>query len=723
MSDQAHDPRLPAPSMMIYEGLLAALGLGIWGLIEAKLWRHELMSSLDALGLSLCLGALASIALSALRALSARLQARLSLTLYIGLGLAWGWSIASALGAPTRLEGDHGLLALLTILGALIGGASLGFAHQLRPRERAGRVAVSCLALAATVTALYLDKRVLSGIYEPFHQGLRLCALLLGGLSVRPLSELISGGPRALKTSLLSASALLIAAPLCTLKADEDGRVYALQASGWLRGALNRVRELSDFDGDGHSSLFAGGDCAPWNSEIHPSARELPDNGIDDNCRAGDLQVKRAEFVRAPMPTSAAPQSLVMITIDTLRPDHMSAFGYKRDTTPAIEAWAERATRFTRAYSASAWTSIAVSSLMRGLYPSSLKWTRVYETTRYRLVRLKETHHLPKGERVRLSFTMPLDDDRETLAETLKARGLYTLAVVDDGYGEFLSPKMGLGRGFDRFELVDKLPRRQRTDKGTIDLTLKALKERPKGEPFFLWVHLFGPHDPNQSHKQIKRFGKGIKGKYDHEIAFTDQQVGRLLKQLALVREAEAAQGRGLTIALTSDHGELFQGRRRYHGVDLHEQSIRVPLIIEGPGFKAGATSERPVSLVDLSPTLLNAVGAPAPHAQDGSDLSALLQEERERVLFAETWYIKGEGELVRDYAAAFNGTWKATYRRDHQLMTVNRQDEMKRPAKNWGRKEPEARTVVEALEGYLELNSNDRGATDERPPKTALKR
>jgi arylsulfatase A-like enzyme len=579
------------------------------------------------------------------------------------------------------------------------------------------------------VGALAADKLLFVGLYPAFHAGLELGAALTLTASllllrlVRPLSASLWVS-QALKVG--TALALLLSAiPALTLSAKDDSRVYALEQSGWLSGALTRVRALTDWDSDGYSSWYGGGDCAPYDNAINPGAREVPNNGVDDNCRAGDLSLITQDFTRAPMPTTPAPQSVVLITVDTTRPDHLSAYGYERDTTPNIKAWAERGVRFDRAYSTSAWTSVAMSSLMRGLYPSHLQWTRVYETSKYRLVRLKETFNLQSGERVRLSFTLPLDDPREPLAATLKARGLHTMAVVDDGYGEFLSPKVGTGEGFDHFRLVDKLPRKRRNDEGAIDLALESLKARPEGEPFFLWVHLFGPHDPNHTHKGLKRFGRDLKAKYDHELLFMDQQVGRLLKKLDEIEEQEQEQGRGLTVALTSDHGELFMGRRRYHGVDLHEQSIRVPMIIVGEGWPSGVVSQAPVSLVDLSPTLLAAADAPAPHPLDGLNLKPLITEglNPQRLLFAETWYITPEGKIVRDYAAAFDGAWKAIYQRDKQLMTVERQDELKRPAKNWGRKEPQAGRVVEGLERYLEASSNDRGATEEQPPAEALRK
>lgn len=726
MSSVAH-PHAPLPSTqisVIAQGLFASFLLGMWGVIEGKLWRYEWLSILDGIGLSLWIGAITAIVLSLLRLLCSRLGDWISLFIYLSAGLVWAWSIADGLDAFTRLDGPHGLLAFLTILASLASGLVLAlFYRMLTPRQSSDglapfqgkRVLLGFLAIIVTIVALFADKNIFVGIYNPFHQGLRLSALLAllwSILVVRSFWDQVQSPLRiTLKKIWLVSAVIMMSVPLFSLSSSDDGRLYALQNSGWMQGALERMRSLTDADQDGHSSWFGGGDCAPFNAVIHPSAREIPDNGIDDNCRAGDLKLKHEAFQRTAMPTTPIPQSLVLITIDTLRPDHMSAFGYPKDTTPRIKAWAQKGMTFNRAYSASAWTSIAVSALMRGLYPSHLHWTRVFETSKYRLVRQQELKHLPQGESIRLSFTMPLDEDREPLAETLKARGLYTMAVVDDGYGEFLSPKMGLGRGFDRFELVDQLPRHKRTDRGTIDLALNALKERPEGKAFFLWVHLFGPHDPNQKHRDVKFFGRGIQGKYDHEIAFTDQQVGRLLDALSEVKDSEKSLGRGLTIALTSDHGELFEGNRRYHGVDLHEQSIRVPMIIEGDRFQAGSNREDPVSLVDLAPTLLASVEAPPPHAQDGVDLGSLITNKQKRILFAETWYITSKGKFIRDYVAAFDGIWKATYRRDQQLMSIAQQKEMKRPAKNWGRKEPKAQAVLTALETYLEASSNDRGA------------
>ncbi|MBM4293095.1 MAG: hypothetical protein FJ138_18145, partial [Deltaproteobacteria bacterium] len=611
-----------------------------------------------------------------------------------------------------RLSGRHARLAWLTLLGlSALGvalGAALSAALRAAPSARGGRWALSCGAAAAAL--MWADLRVLPGLYPPLHLALGRAALVAVALALlAPLARLARGA----RLALVAALAALALSPTLTLSGGDDHRLAALQAAPWLEGGLSWARAWTDWDGDGYSSWFAGGDCAPLDAAVSPGAREVPGNGVDDNCRAGDLTPAARPFTRAPAPRDPAPTSVVLVTIDTTRPDHLSVYGYERDTTPHLRAWAAGAAVFERAYSASAWTSIAVSSLMRGLYPSHLRWTRVYETSRYRLVRAAEAARLPRGEHLRLSFTMPLDEPREPLAETLKRRGLYTAAVVDDGYGEFLSPKMGLGRGFERFELVDRLPRAQRNDAGAVTRALEVLEARPRDRRFFLWLHLFGPHDPHTRHPDLDDFGGGVVGDYDHELAYADQQLGRLLSALEALRAEEP-----VLVAVTSDHGELLESPRRFHGVDLHEQSVRVPLLIRGEGWPAGRVAA-PVSLVDLAPTLLAATRTPPAHALDGVDLADLARGAAppRRALFAETWYIKTDGELIRDYAAAFDGEWKAVHRRDAQLTLLERQDDPARPARAWPRDTPGARFALDALEVYLEESSNDRGA------ETALKR
>src|SRR5690606_8254541 len=121
---------------------------------------------------------------------------------------------------------------------------------------------------------------------------------------------------------------------------------------------VRTLRYLTDFDRDGYSSLLGGGDCAPFDGAVHPGADEIPDNGLDDNCVGGDLPNGAIDHASpAVIPETPATLDVTIITIDPPRADHTSLSGYERDTTPALPAWAETATRFQRAYTAGPWTS------------------------------------------------------------------------------------------------------------------------------------------------------------------------------------------------------------------------------------------------------------------------------------------------------------------------------------------------------------------------------
>src|SRR5690606_28937573 len=152
--------------------------------------------------------------------------------------------------------------------------------------------------------------------------------------------------------------------------------------------------------------------------------------------------------------------SVILITVDTLRPDRMGVYGAKRDTTPNLERWTAGALRFDRAYTAGAWTSLALSSLFRGVYPRRLSWTWVYETNKFRPVTRPFQGQLRKGEKARKVFGSPIHDPRLTLGHYLRRRGMATVAVVDDGHSMFLEPELGIAGvdAFSHYFLADQLP-------------------------------------------------------------------------------------------------------------------------------------------------------------------------------------------------------------------------------------------------------------------------
>jgi arylsulfatase A-like enzyme len=332
----------------------------------------------------------------------------------------------------------------------------------------------------------------------------------------------------------------LAAAAALALGALDPSAIALLTLRPWPLLVIDAARRISDVDRDGYGAWLAGGDCAPFDPAIHPAAREQPGNGRDDNCLLGDAP-RRPSRTAAPASASARPSGtrpvpfdLVLITIDSLRADRVGAYAPRYAaaglaTTPQLDDWARTALRFDRAYTTGGWTSIAISALMRGRYPRALAWTPMFETASYRLVSAAIRDKLGNFDRATKMFPLPVEDRHPTLAQWLGERGMHTIAVVDDGYSEVLSPGTRLAPGFDVVREVDSLPKPRRGDSATVDLALEALAAVPPDQRFFLWVHFFGPHSPSTRHRGVRRDGNTPVQAYEHEIRYLDQQLGRLI--------------------------------------------------------------------------------------------------------------------------------------------------------------------------------------------------
>jgi arylsulfatase A-like enzyme len=305
---------------------------------------------------------------------------------------------------------------------------------------------------------------------------------------------------------------------------------------------------------------------------------------------------------RVPETPSSRP-NLLLITIDTTRADHCSAFGYEKDTTPRLESFAAEATLFRQAYSHTATTAPTHATLFTSLYPLA--------------------HHVTKNGVV-------LGDDHATLAEILAGRDYRTAGIVSS---YVMERRFGLGQGFaeyqDRFVPEESTRQRERwaghqVAEGefdrradhTTDRAIRFLEEAGE-RPFFLFVHYFDPHAPYTPPEPFaSRFAAGDEasrveraiGRYDGEIAFTDEQIGRLLDALAR-RGLE----RDTLVVIVADHGEgLMTHGHMKHGVHIYEEAVRVPLLVRWPGrVPAGRVVDAVVALVDLGPTLLELLGAP----------------------------------------------------------------------------------------------------------------
>lgn len=312
---------------------------------------------------------------------------------------------------------------------------------------------------------------------------------------------------------------------------------------------------------------------------------------------------------------SAAPlrPNVVVYLVDTLRSDHLGVYGYERDTSPALDAFARDAVVFDQAYSPSAWTRPACASLLTGLNPQ-----------KHRAMTREDT----------------LGAELELLSEYLQALDYRTAGVVSNPNVIAL---WGFDQGFDWFEDVPAATHHARAD-AVNEAVFRRLQALGTG-PFFLYVHTMDPHGPFDPPPPFDvRYPRHRKraispsrimpdtprsvvedamSAYDGEIAFNDLHFGRLLDRLKADGLYESA-----LIVFAADHGEEFQDHGHGgHGHTLFQELVRVPLLVKLPAnAHAGRRIETSVSLIDVVPTVLSLLGVERSDGLDGVDLLPLVR-------------------------------------------------------------------------------------------------
>lgn len=306
--------------------------------------------------------------------------------------------------------------------------------------------------------------------------------------------------------------------------------------------------------------------------------------------------------------------NLLVISLDTLRADRLGCYGYDRDTSPALDAFAERSVRFEHAIAPAPWTLPSHFSLLTGLLPSS--------------------------HGVNTPLQLP-GDDTQLLAELLYPAGWYTLGMTDGGY---MSGSFGFKRGFRAFLDQDH------AFQNMIAKTLTYLGDRESLGPWFAFLHTYDihcPYNPTEPYASMFQTEGRVEADIDGKCGNPALNGMNLTPEEVLfvsdrydggIREADAAlanlfayleeNGRfeDSVIVITSDHGEeLMEHGQIGHERSLQRELLEVPLLIYAPGLEPGVITS-PVSLVDVVPTVLDLLDVPLPDNLDGCSLLPLIE-------------------------------------------------------------------------------------------------
>ncbi|MCE9593201.1 MAG: sulfatase [Planctomycetes bacterium] len=334
--------------------------------------------------------------------------------------------------------------------------------------------------------------------------------------------------------------------------------------------------------------------------------------------------------------------SILLISIDSLRPDHLGCYGYRAPTSPTIDAVAKEGLRFQTAVSTTSWTLPSHAAMFTGLYDSA--------------------HGL-------VDNGLALAPSHRTLAEILKDAGYQTAGFFG---GPYLHPTYGLGQGFDHYQscmtvLADdldatKVRESSRADEGashhdiTSPRTVEEVDKWAKtadARPFFAFVHFWDVHYDYLPHPGIiELFDRDYAGSlapasymqnptigpsmaprdlqhvlalYDNEIRFVDDHIAKVLATL----EAKAGGKDKLLVVITADHGEeFFEHGNKGHQKTLFDEVVKVPMVMRWPGhLDANRVVDEQVRLIDLLPTLAGTTGAKVPTYVQGRDLFPLVDD------------------------------------------------------------------------------------------------
>lgn len=529
------------------------------------------------------------------------------------------------------------LLLAFVFLG-LASGLALGLARlarRLHPRMGVANpfgstpaAGVALVLLAWPMVQLLLKLLPQLGPLIEWRHLLSLATFVLGAYGACHLLAKRGGlFPKERKTRLPAIAitalvlVLLVPSTLMRFGADQDTKSLAISSSPTMSRTIGLLRRATDFDRDGFGSLLGENDCGPFNNAIHPLARDLPDNGIDENCDGRDFKLGKLPSYKSgetmPVPDAFVQDyNFLLLTVDTVRYDHTSFGGYPRDTTPELAKFVKRSANFTFANAPSAGTMASIPAILTSKFFHSG-------------IALEED--VPPGSPPRLK------DVNTLLPELFKKKGYSTGAILSHEYFN----DWGMDQGVDDYDnSVGEKRDPSAVTSGILTDRSIAWIGKQRNKKWFLWTHYIDPHGYYVSHPGDTSYGDTEMDLYDGELHFTDKHLAKLLDYIA-----RSPDGNKTIIAITSDHGDAF-GEHGYinHAQDLHREILHVPLIIYVPNIEPRAIPGA-VSPIDIFPTFADLIGADISDLNiEGESLVPQLfygKDAEHRIVFSETNYPK----------------------------------------------------------------------------------